>query len=98
MPSERIRICKSQSEIEELEPESTDIFKRNIIERYMDRPDSIFGNGRFHVIDKLCLAMFVAHYYVDYKPINENDSQAELLPDDLHTVGVVYSIFPLFYH
>ena len=38
--SESIRICKSVVEIEELDPDSTDIFKQNMVDRYIDKPDS----------------------------------------------------------
>ena len=77
-------MCKSEEEIEQMDPESTDIFKRNMIERYIDRPDRTFRfnevsayvcplyrdcfirvcKGRYAVVDNLCLAMFLAYYYL----------------------------------
>ena len=47
IPSERIRICKSVEEIEELDQDSADIFKRNMVDRYFDRPNSQYKNGMY---------------------------------------------------
>ena len=40
LPDKRLRVTKSQQDLEELDDESTDIFKSNIIERYTLRPSS----------------------------------------------------------
>ena len=61
LPEKRIHVTKSQQELEDLDDDSTDIFKSNIVERYGIRPDSVSS------IDKLCLAEFAACYYKDYK-------------------------------
>ena len=61
LPEQSIPVTKSQQELEDLDDDSTDIFKSNIVERYGIRPDSVSS------IDKLCLAEFAAHYYQDYK-------------------------------
>jgi dipeptidase len=34
LPDKRVRVAKSQQELDELDDESTDIFKSNIIQRY----------------------------------------------------------------
>ena len=74
-PQNRLRIPKSQDDLEELEDDSIDIFKSNIIQRYSNRPKSIVS------VDKLCLAEFAAFYYKDYKiPSDEtNDAQPDIL-------------------
>ena len=41
LPEERIHVTKSQQELEDLDDDSTDVFKSNIVERYSIRPDSI---------------------------------------------------------
>ncbi len=58
--------------------DSTDIFKSNIIVRYSDRPKNM------PVVNDMCLALFAAHYFKDYKiDFNEvSDSQPEVLSDD----------------
>ncbi|CAB3991532.1 Hypothetical predicted protein [Paramuricea clavata] len=74
----RVRFAKKQQELDELDDDSTDIFKSNIIVRYSDRPKNI------PVIKDMCLALFAAHYFKDYKSdFNEvSDSQPEVLNDD----------------
>ena len=61
LPEKSIRVTKSQQELEDLDDDSSDIFKSNIVERYGMRPDSVSS------IDKLCLAEFAACYYKDYR-------------------------------
>ena len=63
----------------ELDDESTDIFKSNIIQCYSIRPTSIA------VVENLCLAEFAAYYYNDYKmDCSETKySQPDVLTDDL---------------
>lgn len=51
-PQNRLRIPKSQDDLQELEDNSIDIFKSNIIERYSNRPKSIVS------VDKRCLAEY----------------------------------------
>ena len=76
LPQNRLRIPKSQDELDELEDDSTNIFKSNIIERYCNRPTSIAS------VDKLCLAEFASHFYKDYTNRDEtNDAQPDVLTD-----------------
>lgn len=79
LPEERIRVTKSQQELEDLDDDSTDVFKSNIVERYSIRPDSIPS------IDKLCLAEFAAYYYKDYRKDSDetSDAQPEVLTDEV---------------
>ncbi|XP_057310673.1 uncharacterized protein LOC130648634 [Hydractinia symbiolongicarpus] len=81
LPSDRIRIYKSEEEIKELSSDSTDVFKRSLCDRYIDRPNTTFCKGRYAQVDSMCLALFAAYYYVDYK-IDENDSQPDILTED----------------
>ena len=74
LPEKRIHVTKSQQELEDLDDDSTNVFKSNIVERYI-RPDSI------PAIDKLCLAEFAVYYYKDYRKDSDetSDSQPEVL-------------------
>ena len=78
----RVRFAKKRQELNELDDDSTDIFKSNIIVRYSDsdsdRPKNI------PVVNDMCLALFAAHYFKDYQSdFNEvSDSQPEVLSDD----------------
>ena len=77
IPDKRLRVTKSQKHLEELDDESTDIFKSNIIERYTIRPLNI------PVVNDLCLAEFVAYYYKEYQKENSEtiDTQRQVLTD-----------------
>ena len=79
LPERRIHVTKSQQELEDLDDDSTDVFKSNIVERYSIRPDSI------PAIDKLCLAEFAAYYYKDYRKDSDetSDAQPEVLTDEV---------------
>ena len=59
-PEKRVRVAKSKPELDELPDDSTDIYKSNIIERYIIRPSTI------PAADNLCLAEFAAYYYKEY--------------------------------
>ena len=79
LPENRVRFTKTQQKLDELDDDSTDIFKSNIIVRYSDRPKNILA------INEICLALFAAHYFKDYnRDFDEiSDSQPEVLCDDL---------------
>ena len=79
IPSKRIRICKSVEEIEELNPDSTDIFKRNMVHRYIDWPNSQYKNGMNGIANHIC---FAAHYNLDYENKDKNDSQPDVLGEE----------------
>lgn len=53
LPDKRLIVTNSQQDLEELDDESTDIFKSNITERYTIRPLNI------PAVDDLCLAEFL---------------------------------------
>ena len=73
IPEKRLRMMMSKKEISELPKKSTDIYKRNMANRYMIRPkDSMF--------EHLCYVLFIKRYQLQTKPI-ENDSQPEVLDD-----------------
>ena len=76
---DRIRVAKTQQEPDELDDDSIDIFKSNIIVRYSDRPKNI------PIINNMCLALFSTNYYKDYKIYIDDvsDSQPEVLSDDI---------------
>ena len=77
-------MCKSEEELEELDPTSTDIFKHNMLDRYMDRPDATFKGGKYNVLNEICYAEFLAHYEPDSKPREvENDYQPEIVNDEM---------------
>ena len=56
LPGKRIRVAKTQQELDELEHDSAHIYKANIIEQYT-----------IATVDRLCLAEFASYYYKEYK-------------------------------
>ena len=47
LPEHRYKMCLNEEEIKELPEDSTNIFKKNMIDRYMDRPNSQFSGGKY---------------------------------------------------
>ena len=66
--TETIQSLQSQKEIGDL---PDDIFKRNMLDRYVDRPDESFCNGRYGVLNKFCYVEFLRFYYI-VPSANEN--------------------------
>ena len=83
LPEKRYRICRSEEEITNMPSDSTDIFKKNMLDRYTDRPNRTFKNGKYRLIDSMCFAEFLSNYYLSVKQKSEerNDSQPEILED-----------------
>ena len=69
LPDERYRVFKSEEEIEELEDDSTNVFKRNTLDRYVERPNVSFKNGNFSVFEDMCYAKFCANYEIYKKRV-----------------------------
>ena len=79
-PEKRFRICKSEKEFLELSEDSTDVFKRNNLDRYIDRPNETFKKGKYKILNTMCYAEFLSYYVLDVNPqYTENDSQPEIL-------------------
>ena len=78
----------------ELPDKSEDIFKKNMLDRHMDRPDEKFQNEKFAAVNSLCYAKFLRYYYVSTIS-NKNDWQpVELTDDMLDTNLAVASHYP----
>ena len=78
MPEKRFRVCLNEDEIFELPEDSNKIFKRNVVDRYIDRPNTTSFGGKFAVLDTLCFAEFSRYYYLPSDPkYKENDYQPE---------------------
>ncbi len=73
LPERRVHVTKTQNELDD---DSTNINKSNILERYSLRPRGI------PCVDKLCLA---AYHYKDYRTddADTKDSQPDVLNDEL---------------
>ena len=86
---------RTREELAELPEDSTDIFKRSMLDRYIDRPNSAFQGGKYTEIDKLCYAEFLSNYYLILKPIEgTNDNQPEILTDNLILINHEAMLLP----
>ena len=56
LPDKRLKVHRSKEEISSLPDDSEDIFKKNILDRYMDRPGEPFLNGCYDCVTFLCYA------------------------------------------
>ena len=81
LPENRLKMTKKNQDLKQLDEHSTDIFLRNLIDRYADR--SYVDN-----VNNLCLAKFTACYYKVTKYDSEyedpaNDNQPQFLTVDV---------------
>ena len=95
LPEKRVKMILSEKEISELPEDSVDLYKRNMIDRYVDRP----GHGIYEIVNQLCFSAFIKHYQLEPRPI-ENDCQPEELMDGVievnhELVGQYPKIIPL---
>ena len=80
LPENRVRMVKSLKDLQLLDETSTEIFQRNLIDRYAERP------YQPNSINNLCFVQFAAYYYKSVKYSSENaksmnDDQPEILID-----------------
>ena len=96
IPEKRYRIFQNKEEIHELPEDSTDIFQRNMLDRYIDRPDKNFMAGRYSAIDAMCFAEFLSYYYIAPKSVKDKESgcQPVVLDDELMESNHVNYTYP----
>ena len=61
-PQSRMSMIESKEELKELSDDGTNVIKRDIIDRYIDRPVC----GKFACLKNVCVAQFAAYYYKKY--------------------------------
>ena len=74
------RMFHRKEDLEGVPGDSTDIFQRNMLDRYLDKPDATFKSGKFAYLDSICYAEFLS---CKSKEEAENDNQAVVLDDEL---------------
>lgn len=82
----RIRMISSNKKVTELSDNSADVWKRNIIDRYIDRPVCC----KFAYLKNVCLLQFAAYYYK--KSISEKDCQPDLLKEDISDEDIDFPV------
>ena len=84
IPKKRFQLCLAEHQISELPEDSKKIFKRNMVDRYIDRPNLTSSSGKFAVLDAFCFAEFSRYYYLPSNPkYKESDYQPEELDDEI---------------
>ena len=84
IPKKRFRLCLAKHEISESPEDSKKIFKPNMVDRYIDRPNLTSSTGKFAVLDAFCFAGFSRYYYLSSNPkYKGNDYQPEELEDKI---------------
>lgn len=78
IPDKRIKVMLTRKEIAELPDESTQLYKRNMLDRYMERP----VHGTCAVLQDMCFSHFVKRYQLS-KKLDDNDCQPNELKDEL---------------
>ncbi|XP_066911415.1 uncharacterized protein [Clytia hemisphaerica] len=97
LPEDRFHMFKSEEELSELPEDSEDVFKKNILDRYIDRPNITFSNGKYREIDYLCYAQFCSNYELDKKIDYAeliNDNQPNVLDDSVVEENHVENTLP----
>ena len=84
VPEKRYRIFKKKCQIDELPEDSTEIFQRNMLDRYLDRPDESFKNGMYREISNMCFSKFLFLLYLKSRTTKdpEYDYQPVILDDE----------------
>ena len=85
IPEKLFRVFLKEEEVSELPEISQDIFQRNTLDRYKDRPNSSFANGKHAIIDSMCYAEFLRYYYLTQITTNKNDYQ----PEEITHVSII---------
>ena len=94
IPEKLFRVLRSQGEIGDLPDDSNNIFKRNMFDRYADRPDESVCNGCYGVLNKFCYAEFLRFCYI-VPSANENYWQSMELKDELLEVNSPATGYPI---
>ena len=83
MPEKWYRIFKKKCQVDELPKDSTEIFQRNMLDRYLDCPDESFKNGVYREISNMCFSEFLSLLYLKSRTTKylENDYQPAILDD-----------------
>ena len=63
LPEKTHWICREEKDISEFPENSRGIYKRNMIDRYIDQPNLVFSSSKYAILNGFCLAEFVRYYY-----------------------------------
>ena len=58
----QFRVCLREYEISDLLQDSKGNFKHDMMDRYIDRPNNKYKNGKYRVLDSMCFTEFLRYY------------------------------------
>ena len=82
-PAERVQVLLSEKEPSEVPDNSPNIFKKSNIDRYLERPNATFCNGKYSILNDFCYPEFSAYYTLENKPSKTGEYQPDELDDNL---------------
>ena len=96
LPDKQYRLFKKKNETDVLPDDNNDLFQRNMLVRYLDRPSKSFKNGAYKVIGQLCYAEFLSYYYIVKETVgnSKNDCQPVFLDDAIMESNHAETHFP----
>ena len=71
----RFQVLLPEKELSELPDNSSNIFRRSHIDRYMERPSATFCNGKYSVSNVFCYAEFLVYYAHENKSSKTSEYQ-----------------------
>ena len=96
VPEMRFWICLNQDEMSELPADSKNIFKQNMVDLYVDRPNKVAFGGKYSVLDSMSFSEFLTFFYLSLNSkFTDNDyQQEELLDEFLEDNHKSYALYP----
>ena len=64
LPEESSKTLQTEEQSSSLPENSTDLFKRNNIDRYLATPSVLFCDGKYSILDSFCFAEYLLHFTV----------------------------------
>ena len=61
IPENYFWVHLDEGEIKDVPENSTDIFKKNMVDRYVDQPDLMFAAGKYVMAEQMCYAEFLQY-------------------------------------
>ena len=61
IPENRFRVYLDKKEIKDLPEDLADIFKKNMVDRYVGQPDLTFAAGKYAMADQMCYDEFMRY-------------------------------------
>ena len=79
LPEGKVQVLLPEKELSKLPDNSSNIFKRSNIDRYVERPSATFCNGKYNVLNDFCYAELLAYYTLE----NKLNKTCKYQPDEL---------------